>query len=115
MAAGLGLCILYFAGTRYFAVDFYEAWPQLSNASEGAVRKFASLKAAWETASAGDAKATAWAALEAQARGAPGKIGVANWFGVPPSAAALFGLPAGLLAIALLSLLTPRHAPRSAP
>ncbi len=109
MAVGLAVCACYLIGTRYLPVGFYETWPHLSNASDAAIRKFASLKAAWESAAAGDAKTAAWAALEAHARGAGAKVGVANWFGVNGAASALFALPAGLLAMILVSLLTPRR------
>jgi cation/acetate symporter len=107
MVVGLGLALYYIAGTRYFAVDFYETWSHLSNASEGAERKFASLKSAWDSAQ-GDSKVAAWTALETQARGTSPRVGIANWFGIHNGAAALFGLPAGFLVIFLVSLITPR-------
>jgi cation/acetate symporter len=115
MIVGLAVSTAYLLGTQYFAVDFYDAAGQLSNASEAAARKFASLKAAWEAAAAGDAKAQAWAALEAHARGTPLRAGVANWFGVNGVSAALFALPAGFLVVVALSLVTParRHAAAS--
>jgi cation/acetate symporter len=108
IVVGLAVCVYYIAGTRYMPVSFYETWPHLSNASEAAIRKFVALKAAWANAAEGDAKTVAWAALETQARGTGGKVGLANWFGVHGAGAALFALPAGLLAICLVSLVTPR-------
>ncbi len=56
MAVGLAVCAYYLIGTRYMPVGFYETWPHLSNASDAAIRKFVSLKAAWESAAAGDGK-----------------------------------------------------------
>jgi len=109
MVVGLAVCAYYMIGTRYASVPFYETWPQLSNASEAAIRKFVSLKTAWASATEGDAKTAAWTALEAHARGGGAKVGLANWFGVHGAAAALFGLPAGLLTIVIVSLVTPRR------
>ena len=109
MTVGLAVCAYYLIGTRYMPVGFYETWPHLSNASDAAIRKFASLKAAWESAAAGDAKTAAWAALETHARGTGAKVGVANWFGVHGAASALFALPAGILTLILVSLFTPRR------
>lgn len=106
MGVGLAVVLYYSLGTRYIPVVFYEAWPQLSNASDAAIRKFASLKAAWAGAAEGDAKAAAWTALEAHARGSGVKVGPANWFGVHGSASALFALPAALFAAVVVSALT---------
>lgn len=108
MAVGLAVCAYYMIGTRYLSVGFYETWPHLSNASEAAVRKFMSLKAAWASAGEGDAKTAAWAALETQARGTGSKVGLANWFGVHSGASAVFALPAAFLVMILVSLVTPR-------
>ena len=107
MAAGAALSLYYFAGTRYFAVDFYEVWSHVSNASEAAARKFTVLKGAWEAAQ-GETKAAAWTALEAHARGTAAGPGVANWFGIQNVSSALFGLPLGVLVVVAVSLLTPR-------
>jgi cation/acetate symporter len=109
IVVGLAVCVCYMIGTRYMPVGFYETWPHLSNASEAAIRKFVTLKATWASAAEGDAKVVAWAAVEAQARGTGAKVGLANWFGVHSAASALFALPAGFLAIILVSLVTPRQ------
>ena len=106
MAAGAALGLYYFAGTHYFAVDFYETWSDLSNASEAAARKFTALKGAWEAAQ-DETKAAAWAALEAHARGTTAGPGVANWFGIQNVSSALFGVPLGALVVVAVSLLTP--------
>lgn len=107
MAAAFALCLYYLAGTHYFAADFYDAWSGLSNASASAAMRFADLKALWSAAE-GDAKSAAWEALEGHARGTATKPGIANWFGLYGVAAAVFAVPVGLLAILLVSLVTPR-------
>jgi cation/acetate symporter len=86
-------------GTRYGAPSFYETWSGLSGASEAAVTKYNELKAAWEGA-APEAKAAAWKAFDTHAQT------VANWFGVRNISSALFGLPAGFIAMFVVSLLT---------
>jgi cation/acetate symporter len=97
--AGFGICLYYLVGTRYYAVGFYEMWSGLSGANEAAVTKFNDLKAAWEGA-APEAKAAAWKAFDTHAQT------VANWFGVRNISSALFGLPAGFIAMYVVSLLT---------
>jgi cation/acetate symporter len=102
MIIGFGLCAYYLVGTRYFAVSFHEMWSWLGTASPAALKRYADLKAAY-TAAGGDAAkaAAAWTALDAHAQS------IASWFGVRNISAALFGLPAGFLAIWIVSLLTP--------
>jgi cation/acetate symporter len=97
--AGFGICLYYLVGTRYYAVSFYETWSGLSGANEAAIAKFNELKAAWEGA-APEAKAAAWKAFDTHAQT------VANWFGVRNISSALFGLPAGFIAMYVVSLLT---------
>jgi len=97
--AGFGICLYYLVGTRYFAVSFYETWSGLSGANEAAIAKFNELKAAWEGA-APETKAAAWKAFDTHAQT------VANWFGVRNISSALFGLPAGFIAMYVVSLLT---------
>jgi cation/acetate symporter len=99
MIAGFGICLYYLVGTRYYAPSFYETWSGLSGASEAAVTKYNELKAAWEGA-APEAKAAAWKAFDTHAQT------VANWWGVRNISSALFGLPAGFLAMIVVSLLT---------
>jgi cation/acetate symporter len=102
MIIGFGLCAYYLVGTRYFAVSFHEMWSWLGTASPAALKKYAELKAAYAAAGGDAAKAAAaWKALDAHAQG------IASWFGVRNISAALFGLPAGFLAIWIVSLLTP--------
>lgn len=102
LAAGAGVTLYYLVATRYFPVAFYDLWQGLSPASLGAERKLVALRDAWTGADPA-AKASAWQAVVAQARG------MASWWGVKPQAAALFGLPAGVLAMLLVSLLTSRR------
>ncbi len=97
--AGFGICLYYLIGTRYYAVGFYEMWSGLSGASEAAVTKYNDLKAAFEGA-APEAKAAAWKAFDTHAQT------IANWFGVRNISSALFGLPAGFIAMIVVSLLT---------
>jgi cation/acetate symporter len=100
MLAGWLMCIYYLVGSRYFAVSFYETWSFLSGATPAAVAKFQELKAAWVAAS-GDAKLTAWRALDTHAQG------IANWWGIRNISAALFGLPVGFAVMYVVSMMTP--------
>lgn len=102
LVVGLSVTLLYIVGTHVFPATFYETWAQLSNASDGAARKFASLKTAWENAQAGDAKAAAFSVLQTHAHG------IANWFGIHSGSAAVFGVPLGLAVMAFVSRCTPR-------
>ena len=106
MLVGLGVALLYFVGTHYFAVPFAEASSALGNGGTEAFEYFVELKDAWLAAPAGPAKDAAWTALDAYARG------IAPWWGIVEMAIALLALPAGLLTLVVVSLLTP--APRAA-
>jgi cation/acetate symporter len=113
IAAGLALTLYYLAATQVTPAMFYEAWPGLSNASDSAARKFASLSATWANAAEPQAKAQAFDALDAFALGSSSRPGIANWFGIASPSAAVFGLPLGLLVMLLVSLILPRS--RQAP
>ncbi len=78
----------------------------MSSAGATGQEVFAELKDAWAAAEPGAAKDAAWAALDAHART------VADWWGINGLAVALLALPAGFLALILMSLVTPM--PRSA-
>ncbi len=106
MLVGLGVALLYFVGTHYFAVPLAEASWVLGNGGTEAFEYFVELKDAWMAAPAGPAKDAAWTALDAYARG------IAPWWGIVEMAIALLALPAGLLTLVVVSLLTP--APRAA-
>ncbi len=112
MIAGFGLCLYYMIGTHCFPVSFYELWVPLTSAGDDALGKFENLRSAWSAAE-GDAKATALAALVSHARGTATETGVANWFGVLSSSAALFAVPLGFLVMALVSLITPKPWPET--
>lgn len=106
MLAGLAVALIYLVGTRYFAVPFFEATSALSSAGPTGQEVFAELKDAWAAAEPGAAKDAAWAALDVHAQI------VADWWGINGLAVALLAVPAGFLALILMSLVTP--APRSA-
>ena len=106
MLVGLGVALLYFVGTHYFAVPFAEASSALASGGTEAFDYFAALKNAWLAAPAGPAKDAAWTALDAYARG------LAPWWGIAELAVALLALPAGLLTLVVISLFTPT--PRAA-
>ena len=101
MIAGLAVTFYYLCGTRYGAVGFAETWAGLSNASPSAQRKLQLLRDAWMGAE-GATKDAALIALQAHARS------VANWWGVKPTAAGLFGLPVSVVATLVVSWVTPR-------
>lgn len=101
LVAGLAVTLYYIVGTQVFPVHFYETWAELSNASETAARKFASLKTAYEAAQPGDAKAAAAIALNGFARG------IANWFGIHSGSAAIFGFPLAFIVMLLVARVMP--------
>jgi Na+(H+)/acetate symporter ActP len=107
MLIGFGVCAYYLFATRYFAVSFFETWKVFSNATKPAVDHFGELKQLWLSAAPGTPKDMAYIALDAHTRT------LANWFGIRPMSAAVFGLPAGLLTLWLVSLLTPAPRPQT--
>ena len=106
MLVGLGVALLYLVGTHYFAVPLAEASLALGNGGTEAPEYFVQLEDAWLAAPAGPAKDAAWTALDDYARG------IAPWWGIVQMAIALLALPAGLLTLVVVSLVTP--APRAA-
>jgi len=101
MTVGLGACLFYLVGTRYFAVTFFETWPSLSNAGPTAREIFVELKHVWMAAAPGAAKDAAYAALDAHAQT------MANWWGIGSLAAALIALPAGAATLVVVALIAP--------
>lgn len=101
MLAGLAVAVFYLVGTRYFAVSFFEALGWLSSAGPTAREIFGELNEAWIAAAPGAAKDAAWAALEAHAQT------IANLWGISGLATALLALPAGIVALVIVSLATP--------
>ena len=104
MFLGFAVCLYYLVATRYFAVSFYETWGFLSSAGPMAVETFDEMNQAWTTAAPGASRDAAWAILDGHAQM------IANWWGVPNLAAALFALPVGFAAILIFSLATPAGA-----
>ncbi len=100
MLAGFAVAAVYITGVRVLPVTMFEWTGGLSTAAPNAVRKFAELKAAVETAVSADVRVTAENALNRHA------ASIANWWGLRPGAAALLGLPAGFIAGLLASLAT---------
>jgi cation/acetate symporter len=104
IVAGAGSAVLYMAAVRFFPVPFYEAFQGLSNAGDMGVEAFAELKDAWLAATPGPAQDAAWATLAAQTEA------MANWWGIKPMAVALIGMPAGIAALVIFSVLIPDRA-----
>lgn len=101
MLVGLAVAVFYLVGTRYFAVSFFEVWGSLSSTGPTAREIFGELNEAWIAAAPGAAKDAAWTALEAHAQT------IANLWGTNGLATALLALPAGIVALVLVSLATP--------
>lgn len=99
IAAGFGICLYYLLGTRYGAIDFVEMWSGMSSATTDQLERFAELKSAYDAA-APAAREAALAALQEHARA------IANWFGVNPLSAGIFGMPVGFFVMIAGSLAT---------
>jgi cation/acetate symporter len=104
MFLGFAVCLYYLVATRFFAVSFYETWGFLSSAGPMAVETFDEMNQAWTAAAPGASRDAAWAILDGHAQM------MANWWGVPNLAAALFALPVGFVAILVFSLAIPASA-----
>ena len=100
MVLGFAVGLYYVVATRFFSVTFYETWAFLSTAGPLAVETFDELKEAWMAAEPGIVRDTAWAALDSHAQT------MANWWGVPNLATAVFTLPLGFVAGIVVSLAT---------
>ncbi len=105
MLAGFAVTLVYLLGPHYFAVPFFEATSALSAGGQSGQEYFAELKDAWLAADPGAAQDAAWTALDAHARS------VADWWGISNLAVALLALPAGIVALVVVSLVT-RAPPR---
>lgn len=106
---GGGVALYYDVGIQVFPAAFYRTWAPLSNAGEFAAEEFATLETDLRDADGDEARAAAEAALDALARGTPARRGLANWFGIDSASGAIFGVPLGILALVLVSLLTRRR------
>lgn len=101
MIAGIGVLGGYLIAQRYFAVPLFEATAPLSSGGAGGLDYFTELRDAWLAAEPGANKDAAWAALDVHAQS------VADWWGIRGPATVLLALPAGFLALVLVSLVTP--------
>jgi cation/acetate symporter len=99
---GLAVALIYIGVTRFLAVPFFEAFPSLSSAGPMASETFDDLKQAWIAAAPGAAKDVAWLALDQHAQS------IANLWGIKNLATVILALPAAILLLVAVSLLTPR-------
>lgn len=106
---GAGVALYYDVGIQAFPAAFYETWPGLSNAGDYAIEEFTARRDAVATAADAGARAAAQSALDDWARGTPTRPGLANWLGIESASGAVFGIPAGLAALVLISLATARR------
>lgn len=103
MTTGFAVAGFYIAGVKFFPLTLFDLSGGLSNAPPSAIRKLATMRTALDSAREPAAYALAQFELHRQAQL------VANWWGLKPGAAALFGLPAGLLAGAITTFLTKKR------
>ncbi|HUJ38311.1 MAG TPA: hypothetical protein VLW88_11610 [Hyphomicrobium sp.] len=99
---GLAVALIYIGVTRFFAVPLFEALPSLSSAGPMASETFDDLKQAWTAAAPGQVKDAAWLALDQHAQS------IANLWGIKNLATVILALPAGILSLIVVSLLTAR-------
>ncbi|MCC7250697.1 hypothetical protein [Hyphomicrobium sp.] len=104
--AGGGVTLYYDVGIQVFPAAFYRTWAPISNAADFAIEEFATLETDAREAESEEERAAAAAALETLARGTATRHGLANWFGIDSASGAIFGVPVGLLALVLVSLLS---------
>lgn len=103
MLTGLAITGVYIIGVRYFPVAMFQWTGALSDAAPGAVRKFAQLQQDYASATVDEVRTEAWRTLWRHAGS------IANWWGLKPAAAVLLGLPAGVLAGVVVSLVRPQR------
>jgi len=107
MVSGLLIALVCAAGMRYAPAALFDIWPAASNAAPAALKKFAALKTAVQSAT-GDTAIAAKAALDDLAGGTSFKPGLANWWGLGGASALVFAVPASLLLLVFGSFLGPR-------
>ncbi len=100
MVTGFAAAGIYIAGAKFFPLTLFDLTGGLSNAPPSAVRKLAGLRTALESVRDPIAYALAQSEIHRHAQL------VANWFGLKPGAAALFGVPAGFAAGAITTLMS---------
>jgi cation/acetate symporter len=103
--SGLAITVGYIVATHIFAVGLFDLFSSLSGAGQMAAETFGELKQAWEAAAPGAAKDAAWAALDQHAQS------IANLWGIKNLATVVLALPVGIVALVVVSLLTPRQEP----
>lgn len=106
---GSAVTLYYDIGIQAFPAAFYRTWAPLSNAGAFAIEEFEALAAETRDGESAEARSAAAQALETLARGTATRSGLANWFGIDSASSAVFGVPAGFLALLLVSLLTRRQ------
>ncbi len=105
MATGFAVAGFYIAGVKFFPLTLFDLTGGLSNAPQSAVRKLAGLRTALDNTRDPATYALAQFELHRHAQL------VANWYGLKPGAAAIFGLPASFLAGAITTALSKKWPP----
>ncbi len=105
MVTGFAVAGFYIAGAKFFPLTLFDLTSGLSNAPPSAVRKLTALRTAIDNAREPSTNALAQFELHRHAQL------VANWWGLKPGAAALFGLPAGFLAGVIATVLSKKGPP----
>lgn len=113
IVVGAGVTLYYDIGIQVFPAAFYKTWQGLSDAGEMAIEEFKTREEALNAAEGDEAKADARVALDDWARGTNERPGLANWAGVKSAVGAIFGVPLGLLALVVVSLLSGLRRARS--
>ena len=103
MLTGVAVTGAYIAGVRFFPVQMFDWTGVLSDAAPGAVRKYGQLKDELLAATSPDMQVAASSALWRHAGG------ITNWWGLKPAAAVLMGVPAGIIAGIVVSLVKPQR------
>jgi cation/acetate symporter len=101
MLAGLVVCLYYMLAPRYIPFAFYESSSFLSDATQDVAARYAALRENYYLAADEAGRQAALVAWQSTARA------VANWGGIKGDFAAVFAVPAGVLAMIGVSLFTP--------
>lgn len=101
MSAGAVTAASYSIATHVTPATAYALAPAFSTATDGTKKKFESLKATWEKAPDGSAKAAAWTTLNTYAAGNAQRPNMAEWWGISSAASAILALPLALLILLL--------------